>query len=224
MAWVLVEGDDTIIDAASMHPIAVAMKNSATEFGVPLVFPLMDIDERLDVRPMLLRGLFFDALRRASRRYDSDFILLGRVSADASGDWSGKWTFSQPAAALIERQSNGAADEVARAGLGFVLEALSSRFALRVQSHVEVRISVEGVHTSSEYAALLRYLRALDGVARAELREMSKDLVTLDLWLATTWEGFLDLTGQERQLLPIFVVNLPEGERRMIWRGEGNTR
>ena len=220
MAWVLVEREDDefILDAASGHAVAAAMQRSAAEFGVPLVFPLMDIDERLQVRPMLLRGLFFEALRQASLRYDTEFILLGRIGADQNERWSGTWMLSQPGAPISEIQSAGASDEVARAGLGFVLEALSNRFALHVQDEVRVRISVEGVHELSDYAALFRYLRALDGVERAELREMTKDLLTLDVWLATSWEGFLDLLGQDRRLLPTFVVNLPEGEKRMIWR------
>ena len=227
VAWVLVEGADKemILDASSQHGIALAMKRSAEEFGVPLVFPLMDIDERLEMRPMLLRGLFFDQVRQASRRYDADYILLGRVAQSKDNDdWSGSWVLSQPGTAISETASNGAAEAVARAGLGFVLEALSSRFALHVQSDVRVRISVEGVRGLSDYAALLRYLRELDGVERAETRELTRDLLTLDIWLATSWEGFLDLLGQDRRLLPGFVVNLPEGEKRMIWRAEAGGR
>ncbi len=220
LAWVLVESDEdeVILDAASRHAIAAAMQQSAAEFGVPLAFPLMDMDERLDMNPMLLRGLFFDALRRASRRYDSEFILIGRAMKHEDGLWSGKWTLSQPGAPVSEVETSGEAEAIARDGLGFVLEALSSRFALHVDQALRVRVSVEGVRGLGDYAALFRYLRALDGVERAELRAMSKDLLTLDVWLATSWEGFLDLLAQDRRLMPAFVVNLPEGEKRMIWR------
>ncbi len=226
MAWVLIEGEtgEIILDAASTHAIADAMQNSATEFGVPLIFPLMDIDERLEMTPMLLRGLFFDALRRASRRYDTEFILIGRAARREGGRWSGKWTLSQPGAPVSEVETSGEAEDIARDGLGFALESLSSRFALDMGGGERVRISVEGVRALAEYSALFRYLRTLDGVERAELREMTKDLLTLDVWLATSWEGFLDLLAQDRRLVPTFVVNLPEGERRMIWRARSEPR
>ncbi len=220
MAWVLIESEagEVILDAASSHVIASAMQQSAAEFGVPLIFPLMDIDERLEMAPMLLRGLFFDALRQASRRYDTEFFLIGRAVQREDGVWSGNWTLSQPGASVSELDTSGEAENIARDGLGFVLEALSSRFALDMGGGEHVRISIEGVRALAEYAALLRYLRALDGVERAELRALSKDMLTLDVWLATSWEGFLDLLAQDRRLVPTFVVNLPEGEKRMIWR------
>lgn len=226
MAWVLIEGEtgEVILDAASNHAIADAMQKSATEFGVPLIFPLMDIDERLEMTPMLLRGLFFDALRRASRRYDTEFILIGRAATREDGRWSGKWTLSQPSAPVSEVETSGDAEDIARDGLGFALEALSSRFALDRSGGERVRISVEGVRALADYAALFRYLRTLDGVERAELREMTKDLLTLDVWLATSWEGFLDLLAQDRRLAPTFVANLPAGERRMIWRARSEPR
>ncbi len=222
MVWVLAEdaNGEAILDSASTHEIAEAMRRSATEFGVPLVLPLMDIDERLEIQPLRLRGLFFDVLRQASQRYNTQFILVGRVRSDAGGKWTGTWTFAQPGAPISERSFEGEAREVAHGALGFVLEALSRRFALNVNQETRVRISVEGVYDLPDYADLLGYLRELDGVERVQLREFTKDILTLDLWLATTWDGFLDLLGQQRRLFPVFVVDLPEGEKRMVWQAE----
>lgn len=220
MAWVLAEdaNGEFILDSASKHEISDAMRRSATEFGVPLVFPLMDIDERLEVQPMLLRGLFFDVLRRASQRYNTQYILVGRVGSEGGEDWAGTWTLAQPGLPISERGFDGEAREVARAAMGFVLEELSRRFALNVNQETQVRISVEGVYGLSDYADVLGYLRELDGVERVQLRELTHDLLTLDLWLATSWDGFLDLLGQQRRLFPVFVVDLPEGEKRMVWQ------
>lgn len=223
LAWVLVEDGEQefILDSASNHPISEAMQASATEFGVPLVLPLMDIDERLEIEPMLLRGLFFDVLRQAGQRYRTQFILVGRVRTEEEGDWMGTWNLSQPGAPISEVSLEGEGGEVAHNAMGFVLEELVKRFALDVNQETRVRISVEGVHRLSDYAQLFRHLRELDGVERAELYEMTHDLLTLDLWLATSWDGFLDLLGQQRRLSPVFVVGLPEDEKRMVWRADG---
>ena len=222
MAWVLVEDahGESILDSASTHEISEAMQRSATEFGVPLVLPIMDIEERLEIQPMLLRGLFFDVLRQASQRYGTQYILVGRVSAKAQGGWMGVWTLAQPGASLLDASFAGEGEEVAHGTMGFVLEELAKRFALNVNQETRVRISVEGVHGLSDYVELLSYLREIDGVERAQLFELTQGLLTLDLWLATSWDGFLDLLGQERRLSPIFVVDLPEGEKRMVWRVE----
>ena len=222
MAWVLVEDADgeSILDSASTHAISEAMQASATEFGVPLVLPLMDIDERLEIQPMLLRGLFFNVLRQASQRYNTQFILVGRLRVEEDENWTGVWTMAQPGAPLSERSFEGQGTEVAHGAMGFVLEELSSRFALNVNQETRVRISVEGIHALSDYAELFSYLRELDGVERAQLYELTQELLTLDLWLATSWDGFLDLLGQQRRLSPVFVVDLPEGEKRMVWRAE----
>lgn len=220
MAWVLIEDDRgaRILDAASLGEIPDAMRRSATEYGLPLVFPLMDIDERLQVRPMHLRGLFFNDLRAASRRYQSEFILVGRIKVGDDDAWTGSWVLAQPGAPLSEREYSGDGSEIARAAMGFVLRELSSRFALQTGVETHVRISVEGVRDISDYAELFDYLDQLDGVQRTQLYEVTSGLITLDVWLATSWEGFLDLLGQQRRLRPVFVVDLEEGEQRMVWR------
>ncbi len=220
MAWVLVtdERGESILDASSEHAISSAMRAMALEFGVPLVFPLMDMDERFEVPPTLLRGLFLDPLRQASLRYNARFMLVGRVEKAEAGQWTGIWTLAQPGAPLSERTFTRTATPMARAATGFVLQELSRRFALDMQQETRVRLSVEGIHALADYVELFAYLRNLDGVERAELREMSRELLTLDLWLATTWDGFLDLLGEERRLSPVFVVGLAPGEQRLAWR------
>lgn len=220
MAWVLIEDDrgERILDAASLGEIPDAMRLSAAEYGLPLVLPLMDIEERLQVRPMHLRGLFFNDLRGASRRYRSEFILVGRIKALEDGVWAGSWVLAQPGVALVEREYSGDGSEIARSAMGFVLGELSSRFALATGVETRVRISVEGVRDLADYAELFDYLAQLDGVQRALLHEVTAGLITLDVWLATSWEGFLDLLSHQRRLSPVFVVDLDEGEQRMVWR------
>ena len=220
MAWVLIEDSEgeQVLDAASLGEIPEAMRRSASEHGLPLALPLMDMDERLSVHPMHLRGLFLDELREASRRYKSRFILVGRVRASNKDHWTATWTLAQPGAPLSELEVEGRGGEVARAGMGFVLAELSSRFALDTDIETRVRLSVEGVHELVDYAELFEYLRQLDGVQRAQLLEVTSGLLTLDVWLATSWEGFLDLLSQQRRLTPVFVVDLQEGEQRMVWR------
>ena len=77
--WLVVErgGERRIVDGE--HPLAAALSARARQRGLSLQLPLMDLEDRLRVRPAVVRGRLLSSLEEASRRYGADVILAGQV-------------------------------------------------------------------------------------------------------------------------------------------------
>jgi len=63
----------------------------ADERGLPIRFPLLDLEDLLMVTPADIWGGFVEQIEAASERYGADAILIGRISADPFGR-SVRWT------------------------------------------------------------------------------------------------------------------------------------
>ncbi|HEX6992616.1 MAG TPA: DUF2066 domain-containing protein [Gammaproteobacteria bacterium] len=63
----------------------------ADERGLPIRFPLLDLEDLTSVTAADIWGTFVEPIEAASERYGADAILIGRISADAFGT-SVRWT------------------------------------------------------------------------------------------------------------------------------------
>ena len=83
IAWLVVEdgGNRRVVDGE--HPLARALSARARQRGLVLKLPLMDLEDRMRVRPALVRGRLFSSLEEASGRYGADVILAGQVQERA---------------------------------------------------------------------------------------------------------------------------------------------
>ena len=81
--WLMVEqgGVRRIVDGE--HPLAAALTVRARQRGLALNLPLMDLEDRMRVRPAVVRGRLYSRLDEASRRYGADVILAGQVQERA---------------------------------------------------------------------------------------------------------------------------------------------
>ena len=93
VAWIVVtEGADrTVLGASDTHPLLDALRTRSRERGLPLVVPLMDLDEQVEVTDAVVWGALSGVLETASARYAPEQILVGRISHGAANSWVGEW-------------------------------------------------------------------------------------------------------------------------------------
>ena len=79
MAWLVVEsgGEGEIVDGN--HPLAETIIARARQRGLVVKLPIMDLEDRMQVQPSVIRGRLFATLERASRRYEADVIVVGQM-------------------------------------------------------------------------------------------------------------------------------------------------
>lgn len=182
-----------------------SLRRHAQRRGVPVILPLLDLEDQARVRFGDVWGGFFDSVLSASERYRAEAVLIGRLQRQ-SGGWEARWTLfdrDQP------RQWSARVDDLSAAaavGVDGAADALAARYAGQATGATgvdRVRVRVEDVRTLDDYAQLSKFLRSREFVGDVRLLAVSGAQVDYELdvrgapeLLARTlrlWERFAQL-------------------------------
>ena len=83
LLWLVITGPahDAILERSDQGEVAQMVYEQALRRGIPLMVPLMDIQDRGYASASLMRGPFTDRMLAASKRYEPDYIAIARVHA-----------------------------------------------------------------------------------------------------------------------------------------------
>ena len=83
MFWIATEAQATgqrdLVSENSTHELLNTIKQTAQQRGIPVSFPLMDLDDMQAVNLYDIWGGFTDVIRAASDRYSPEYIVTARV-------------------------------------------------------------------------------------------------------------------------------------------------
>lgn len=177
LAWLAVEdrGKRYVVSAMDDSDVRHQVEQAATGRGVPILFPLMDLEDQSSVRFSDIWGGFFDNVLRASERYSPAAVLIGRLNRSPSGGWAARWYLQvagKPGAWTDSRQH---LEELSQQGIADTADILASRFAVAQAggSADGVTISVTGVETLADYARTANYLTSLTSVNAVQVAQIA---------------------------------------------------
>ena len=149
------------------HPdVVAALREAAAARGLPLAFPVLDIDDRIQLNIDQVWSMQLDAVRRAAERYRTSHVLTGRITR-LSTRWLGNFVYlSADDEAFVDHQAPMVA-EILTPTVNTIADELVARYAvLRSEGDsLNANIVVSGVNDFRDYARLLTYL---EGVAVIE--------------------------------------------------------
>lgn len=147
----------------------------ATARGIPLVWPLLDAEDRSRIAFSDVWGGFQEPVLEASRRYGANSILLGRV--DAGGRQLPRWTWYFGGE---QRQWRATVEDAVHRVADLMAGQLA---AVGDESTTTLRLTVTGVHDLESYADVGRYLSSVSVIRSLELTETSEGALTYRLQL-----------------------------------------
>lgn len=180
------------------------LRSRARVRGLPLMLPLDDLEDRLALSARQLWELDEEAIRKASRRYDAEAILVGRYSETSSGQWRSDWqlyhNLGNPTFYVRDDSVN---DLLVRA-IDETANHFAGLFAIvpREEGPGTVVLQVGGVDGFGDYKAVERYLEDLAMVRRAELVTLRPGVLTLRLVAEGDRSQLLGTLERDRQLVP----------------------
>ncbi len=186
MAWVVVDtsGERQILSSASRHPLVSALRERGQLRGLPLVLPLMDLDDNLAVSAADVWGKVGQSLDAAASRYDADIVLVGRITRNPGfllttqpyrGDWE-VWVDGRP---MAENFSAANAAEAAALGLDMIANRLAEQFAVLPRPLQVQRLAVAGLADTASYAEFMRYLESLEFIDRVAVTALAPDALQI---------------------------------------------
>ena len=208
LVWMVLQnaaGERAMLTADTNVQIVNYIQNFASERAIPIIFPVLDFEDRQNLSEDSVWALEEEAIIAASERYGADSILTGRLHFTASGELVGLWQFIFQGQAEVFDGFDEDLNAYLYAPLDRITNQLASYFALvpEATSQQVVRLRVEGVSDLSAYSALLTYVSGLGLVDTVSMAALDGERLELELGLVGDSDQLFELIALDRDLLPI---------------------
>jgi len=145
----------------------------AEQRGLPVAFPLLDTTDLQSVTFSDIWGGFDERIVDASRRYDANSILIGRVRP--ASQQRNRWTYSFGGQTL---SWSGPLEAI----VGQIADTLAAEFAVGGDAPLElVVLNVAGVETVSAYGSLQNLLKDVNLIEDFHIAAVSGDVVRYEV-------------------------------------------
>ncbi len=183
--------------------------------GVPLIWPLMDMEDQNAVQVSDLWGGFEEDIRSASDRYLPDVILVGRLSNLGRGSWRGEWILYLPDKVNRWQTQASSRDALAAEGLQQAIDALAMRFAPQQVSQgvTHLKLRVYGVSRLADYALIQDYLRTLAMIEQVDLLSADAEKVDFLLRVNGNRESLVRGIQLGAVLEPVVIQEMPDPDQ-----------
>jgi hypothetical protein len=145
-----------------MPELANAVSFVAKQTGLPLLFPLLDMDEQRLISVNDVLSAYPQRLLSVSERYDVVSILAGRV-VKRQNCWESDWAFYFNQGIEQWTQSCGSLNDVIMIGMHGAYGRLSKHYAVKPDAPQTstVTLTISGVNGVDDMKRISNYLRSL---------------------------------------------------------------
>jgi hypothetical protein len=141
--------------------------------GLPIAFPLMDVEDLRNIGFIDIWGGFDEPLLEASTRYGAESVLVGRIRPDDLQPPRWTWYFDNQRFGW-PGQPEESIEQLA--------DALAARDAISSSQEVEtIRVTISGISSVAGYAEVQRYMDNLRVARGMVVRSASGDSITYDV-------------------------------------------
>ncbi len=213
LAWVAIEEGMRryLLDASMTSSATDILKEQARARGIPIIFPLWDLEDQSRLAFADVWGNFSDPLLAASGRYPAAVQLIGRLWRRQAGDWQARWTL-YGAGEAQEWVATGGMEQVLRAGINGTVDIIATQIVpLKGDaSGSSVQITVANVASFRDYARLSSYLNSLSQVTDMQPVQLSPTEARFKLELLGNSKGLIASIQLGRVLVQVEKAELLE--------------
>jgi hypothetical protein len=203
LVWIGIE------DSAGREVLAEGSKNEtmsllqevATERGLPIVLPIMDLQESSVITPDVLAAMQAEVITLASEKYGTDYVLTGYLQRTDAGLWRGRWKLAGEGERLVTTAPGPLAD-IIHAGIDPLATRIASQFASYsyVDGEQYIDLAIDDINGAEDYARSLNYLRSLSVVSNVDVIGVDKQRVNFRLHTRADLASVMQVIGLGRVL------------------------
>lgn len=163
--------------------VIASFENNAAERGLPLTYPLLDLQDQMRLSAEQVWSLDEEAILVASQRYNADVVLVGRYSSTSRGEYLATWQFFHRGDTRVYDSRNGKAAELGGLALNPLADYLGTRYAIvsTGEKSPALVLQVSGVDSFASFRAALNYLDKMAAVSQLNLNAVRQDTLLLSL-------------------------------------------
>ena len=161
---------------------SLIMEN-AKRRGIPVILPLMDLEDELNVTISDIWGRFNSSVVTASERYAADSVVTGRIS-QLGENWQAKLSYINQGSEQLLDFSQATPELLMEALTDQLAELLCQKYCVveTVTSH-QIRIQVSGVGNFANFKGVQQHLENLSSIRKVEVDKISATNVRFNIAL-----------------------------------------
>ena len=198
-------GNRSLMTSDINNDIVDHIKGFADARGLPVLFPVLDFEDRRNLSEDLVWRLDEQAIRTVSLRYGADSILTGRLHFTSSGELVGLWQFQFQGDTETFDGFSTDLEGYLNAPLERITARLAQYFAILPDADLSasVILRVDGISDLQDYSALMAYVGGLGLVDSVATSQVAAEQLDLRLGLVGDPQQLYELIALDRDLLPI---------------------
>ncbi len=197
------QGQETTTESEESHiDLRQILSDKAAERGLPILIPLMDLEDEISIDVADVWGRFVQPIRQASLRYNGDAILAAQLMQ--SGDtWQTRWLLLHKGRTLSWELESDSIEGALTAGIDTTTDQLAEQYAVLEDSlqRNELLILVSNIQQVEDYAHLIDYLKNLTSISDVNVAKVSGSAIQLRVSLIGEQEAMLQLISLNNKLL-----------------------
>ncbi len=188
-----------------------ALQAAAAQRGLPLLLPIMDLEDQSALRVSDVWTVDRDSVEKASARYGEQLLLAARLRKSGN-KWKAKWTLFLPDRQQEFNAAASSMEEAVRYGINKTMDWLADQYVPSSDSGGSELVTLRFLNIASlrEYSRLMQMLESLDVISDFAIQESSGD----QLLIKAKVRGGRDILAQrlslEAGLMP--VASVPDDE------------
>ena len=203
LLWLAIEdkGGRYILGSDKNNAWSHRIRSHARRRGIPILLPLMDLEDRSNTRIGDIWGGFTKSLRTASNRYDPDDVMTGKVFR-VGGRWNSRWTLVTATGEKSWSVRGKSATQAIAAGLDGLADYMAARYSTRVSGELSrYRLVINDVNTLRDYDEVRQYLRRIGLISKLQLDSVAPGHVVFTMDLRGGANALRQVLGLEQKLL-----------------------
>lgn len=172
-----------IIGIESDPKMHVEIKQQASELGLPLVLPIMDLVDMNQVNITDILGDFPSVLNNASKRYGADVIVVAKVHKNHNDVWASQWQLMfDDYVQKWDWTSDGTLDSAIQEGVSQLARHLLQRYGLKKSQQTvgSILIGIQDISSIAAFAKAEAYLNSLEQLEGVDVLQISNEGVIFE--------------------------------------------
>jgi hypothetical protein len=230
LVWVLVEDElegRRMLGSSDLNnnTTLASLRYLAERRGLPLLFPLLDLEDQLRLNAIRLSEMDEAAILNASQRYQAESILALRLHRSLSGELLARAMYFFRDNTFSFEQFDINETDFLRGSINLATNELSQYYVVLLsgtEDSVKVNLQVDGIDSPAAYAALLSYLNTLEGVSSFQLSQAVNGSLYLQLQTGGQLRQLVETMALQRALQSVTELTREGEEVNMHYRWVSN--
>jgi hypothetical protein len=204
LVWLLVdqEGQTEIISNESMGEILPQIKQLGVQYGLPLIFPMMDVADMSQVSSDAINTMNISLLEEAAKRYAPQGLLIGRIK-QRDKQWLSDWQLIIAKSTWNFKMTGQSANSIVTDVLKNINQILAKQNTVKKNDEPLIWLQLEITHVlkPEDLNSLMQSLKQLNLVQQVKLSQIVGDRIDLAIEIRGSSSSFLQSTQTIQKLL-----------------------